>query len=92
MVDNILCEIDMDDDINDAENDSIKLANVLLDKRCDLLYDIHTHLIYNDRKKWSQVNLDDIYPNMLMSGEEMMKKCMVAEMKTISGVMEHYTN
>ena len=92
MVNNILCEIDMEDDINDTENDSIKLANVLLDKRCDLLYDLHAHLIYNDRKKWSQVNLDDIYPNMLMSGEEMMKKCTVAEIKTISGVMEHYTN
>ena len=92
MVDSILCDIDMEDDIDDVENNSIKLANVLLDKRCDLLYDIHAHLIYNDRKKWSQVNLDDIFPNMLMSGEEMMKKCTVAEIKTISGVMEHYTN
>ena len=92
MVDSILCDIDTEDDIDDVENNSIKLANVLLDKRCDLLYDIHAHLIYNNRKKWSQVNLDDIFPNMLMSGEEMMKKCMVAEIKTISGVMEHYTN
>ena len=91
MVDNILCDIDMDDDIDDAENDSIKLSNVLLDKRCDLLYDIHAHLIYNDRNKWSKVNMDDIYPNMLMHGEEMMKKCTVAEIKTICGVMEHYT-
>ena len=32
MVDSILCDIDTEDDIDDIENNSIKLANILLDK------------------------------------------------------------
>ena len=32
MVDSILCDIDTEDDIDDFENNTIKLANVLLDK------------------------------------------------------------
>ena len=91
MVESILGDTKYDDDVEDDEMDSLKLTNVLLDERCDLLYDIHAHLIYNDRKKWGEVNLDSIYPGLLMSGEDLMKKCTVAEIKTICGVMEHYT-
>ena len=98
----LLCLLDKDmvkeivqtskDDDADIDGTSLKeLANVLLHPRCDLLQDIHAHLIYNDTRKWSSKRQTDIYPDLLTNGDELMKQCTVAEIKTICGVLEHHT-
>ena len=79
---------------NDTDYDSVaeeSLSNVLLDPRCDLINDIHAHLIYNDTAKWASKNQRDIYPLLLTDGESLLKNCTVAEIKTICGVIEHHT-
>ena len=89
MVKDILKSEESENNADDSEGEL--LSNVLLDPRCELLVDIHAHLIYNNEDKWRKKTFSDIYPGLLTSGQKLMSECTVAELKTISGVLEHHT-
>ena len=92
----LVTEILKTEDEND-ENDNSRhtegelLSSVVLDLRWELLFDIHAHLIYNNKQKWVNKTPADFYSSLLMSGEALMSECTVAELKTICGVIEHHT-
>ena len=71
--------------------DGEELSNVLLDPRCELLFDIHAHLIYSNEAKWHKKTLADIYPALLTCGKSLMLDCTLTELKTICRVIEHHT-
>ena len=92
MVKEILKTEDENDENDDGRHtEGELLSSVLLDLHCELLFDIHAHLIYNNEQKWVNKTLADFYPCLLTSGEALMSECTVAELKTICGVIEHHT-
>ena len=92
----LVTEILKTEDENDKNDDGRHtegelLSSVVLDLRCELLFDIHAHLIYNNEQKWVNKTLADFYPCLLTSGEALISECTVAELKTICCVIEHHT-
>ena len=68
------------------------LAYILKDERCLLLTDVLTQLQYFDGAKWGTTSEDQLYPPILTSGEELMSRCTVKDLKIICKTLEHHTD
>ena len=64
-----------DENDNSRYTEGELLSSVVLDPRCELLFDIHAHLIYNNKQKWVNKTPADFYPSLLTSGEALMSEC-----------------
>ena len=63
-----------------------------MDKRCLLLDNVLTQLQYIDGVKWGAFGNDNLYPGLLTSRDELMKKCTLKDLKIICKTLEHHTN
>ena len=92
---NIVAEIIEDIDYMDIPEDATStdlLGHILLHPLCSLLQDILNQLQYYDTQKWGDMVLEELFPCLLTSGDDLTAACTVKDLKIICKTLEHHTD